>query len=409
MAKLNKTLIQRGISKVAKTKKQVTLQDGDGLELRLGTKNLGRGQWVLQMCVNGERFRLHLGYYDHNNQDAGMTITEARAKALEAKMNARNQDMKIVRGVHRNYLSDGSEPIEKYVYEHYWVAQSKKSASKVRSAKATVELLEKAKIIDKPADHLNMQNLLPYMRDLYGDKPGTARLICQELAIISRGLSKLYDTQVRMFDPKLVCGVHKIQSRVGVPIGELDTWFENLKTVPKESAASMVSILLTLCRPNESIGIVQEWIDPETNAVTIPAEKMKCRRDHLIPITPLFQRVLNYMLEHGSYTYNFIARHFQRTRPRDEYTLHGFRSIGATALHEKFGDMPHIVERCLAHETKGRIEKVYNRYNYLDEMRTVRNGWEELLTEQTKIVAFIEYLEDPSQQPHNNTPIKLNS
>lgn len=151
---------------------------------------------------------------------------------------------------------------------------------------------------------------------------------------------------------------------------------------------------LTFCRPGEIRHA--EWceIDFCSAMWTIPAEKMKIREEHKVPLSKQAVHVLN---EIKPLTGNgrFIF-HGQRSKERplsevgvisalrimgyskEQMTAHGFRSTASTLLNE-MGYKFDVIEAQLAHRGHDRIRAIYNRAEYMDERRQLMQAWADYL------------------------------
>lgn len=135
-----------------------------------------------------------------------------------------------------------------------------------------------------------------------------------------------------------------------------------------------------------------EWqeINFENSLWTIPAHRMKMKRDHIVPLSKQAQGILEelYPLTNKS---NYIfptIRSFQR--PMSENTLnaalrrlgyskedmssHGFRTMASTRLHE-MGWPSRVIEFQLAHVDKNKVRGIYNRAEYLEERTRMMQFW----------------------------------
>lgn len=54
--------------------------------------------------------------------------------------------------------------------------------------------------------------------------------------------------------------------------------------------------------------------------------------------------------------------------------MHGFRSMGSTVLNEK-GYRPDVIEKALAHAGEDKIRAIYNRAEYMEERKTMLQGY----------------------------------
>ena len=126
----------------------------------------------------------------------------------------------------------------------------------------------------------------------------------------------------------------------------------------------------------------------------IPAERMKMRRQHVVPLTrqvvELFQSMRQFS-GGGRLVFPGLA---SRTRPlsdvgllnalrrmgyaRGEMTVHGFRSLASTLLNER-GYPPDWIEAQLAHAERNSVRNAYNRAQYLPERRRMMQEWADYL------------------------------
>ncbi|EIM4565585.1 tyrosine-type recombinase/integrase [Escherichia coli] len=142
-------------------------------------------------------------------------------------------------------------------------------------------------------------------------------------------------------------------------------------------------VMLTGVRTQEMRFATWEEINLEKGIWEIPAERMKMRRPHIVPLSTqvieIFQQ-LKPITEH--YPYIFIGRN-NRTKPiskesvsqviellgyKGRATGHGFRHTMSTILHEH-GFNSAWIELQLAHADRNNIRGTYNHALYLDKRR----------------------------------------
>jgi len=144
-------------------------------------------------------------------------------------------------------------------------------------------------------------------------------------------------------------------------------------------------LLLTGQRRNEVSALRWEYIDEKTRTITLPAALTKNHRGHTFPYGDMVQCILNPIASKEGYlfpargtneerSFNGWSKSFasfsgslERVQP---FTLHDLRRTFATNLAH-LGVAPHIVERLLNHSsgTISGVAAIYNRFNYMDEMR----------------------------------------
>jgi len=139
-----------------------------------------------------------------------------------------------------------------------------------------------------------------------------------------------------------------------------------------------------------------EWseMDLEGALWRIPAERMKAREAHLVPlstqslallselkpITGAGSKVFPSLRSHerpiSNNTLNAALRRLGYST--DEMVAHGFRSMASTCLNEQ-GWHPDLIELQLAHAERNQVRAAYNRAQRLGERRTMMQAWADYL------------------------------
>jgi integrase len=149
--------------------------------------------------------------------------------------------------------------------------------------------------------------------------------------------------------------------------------------------------LHTMTRPAEAATTRWADIDFEKKIWTIPAERMKKRRTHMIPLTEQALALLEAIKPYsGHREYVFPADRNPRTHCNSQtanmalkrmgfegrLVSHGMRSIASTILNEK-GFEPELIEVALAHVDKDEVRSAYNRADYIERRRPMMAWWSE--------------------------------
>ena len=142
-----------------------------------------------------------------------------------------------------------------------------------------------------------------------------------------------------------------------------------------------------------------EWaeIDSDDRVWSIPAEKMKMRRPHCVPLSrQVFELLeeLHYFTGHGRYLFpsfrtsrrcmseNTVSAALRRLGySREEMTAHGFRATAATLLNQSGLWHPDAIERQLAHLDANATRRIYTRGEYWDERVRMMQHWSDYLDE----------------------------
>ena len=151
---------------------------------------------------------------------------------------------------------------------------------------------------------------------------------------------------------------------------------------------------LVFTRPTELRAAQWDEFDLEAAEWRIPAERMKMRRSHIVPLSAQSVAILRELQPWtGTGRYLFPSVRTE-ARPlsdatmlnalrrmgyqKDEMSVHGFRSIASTLLNE-LGYNRDWIERQLAHGERNEVRAAYNYAEYLPERRKMMQEWADYL------------------------------
>lgn len=172
--------------------------------------------------------------------------------------------------------------------------------------------------------------------------------------------------------------------------------------------------LHTMVRPGEAAGTRWDEIDLEQELWTIPAERMKRKHQHTVPLTPQALTILKEMqpvsghrihvfpgdrdpkLHINPYTANMALK---RMNFGGRLVAHGFRSISSTILNECAFDAD-VIEAALSHVNGNEVRAAYNRAEYLERRRAMMCWWSKYIEEAATLSATV------SRQTVNLTHIR---
>ena len=145
---------------------------------------------------------------------------------------------------------------------------------------------------------------------------------------------------------------------------------------------SMNLLPYLMCRPGELRHMEWPELDFEARVWIVPADKMKCGREHRVPLSLQALVILESMKEYSTgakYVFHGIRA---KDRPLSENTFnsvlrgvgydktqmvsHGFRGMASSLLNEQ-GWNPDAIEAQLAHQQSDKVRAAYNRAQYWDE------------------------------------------
>ena len=146
-----------------------------------------------------------------------------------------------------------------------------------------------------------------------------------------------------------------------------------------------------MTRPVEAATTSWADIDLDKKTWTIPAERMKKRRAHVIPLTEHALALLETIKPYsGHRELVFPADRDPRTHCNSQtanmalkrmgfegrLVSHGMRSMASTILNEQGWD-PELIEVALAHVDKDEVRSAYNRAHYIERRRPMMIWWSE--------------------------------
>jgi integrase len=153
-------------------------------------------------------------------------------------------------------------------------------------------------------------------------------------------------------------------------------------------------LLLTGQRRGETTALKWDYIDLERGTIFLPRAITKNNRDHLIPLGELgrshiasIPRACEYLFPARGYSdrpycgWSKGKAALDRAYVLPQWGLHDIRRTVATNL-AALNTPPHVVEKLLNHAsgTISGVAAIYNRFQYLDEMRDGLTKWEARLT-----------------------------
>lgn len=176
-------------------------------------------------------------------------------------------------------------------------------------------------------------------------------------------------------------------------VQELKTLVHQAKKVDVDITVinALLTIIYTAQRRQEIIRATWNEIDFKNKIWTIPAERMKMKDKHEIPISTSVFEILN---KQKAFQSNFIFPSRKRDNSinlaaplaliyhmgyKGQQTLHGFRHSFSTITNSKRFQDWELIEAQLSHKIRG-VRGVYNKSNYLNERSELMQWYDDLIT-----------------------------
>ena len=195
---------------------------------------------------------------------------------------------------------------------------------------------------------------------------------------------------------------HKSTPNPSLEWGQLPQFFEDLER--NEPGAAVVTLLavkvlvMTFLRGGSLTPARWEEFDLKKDLWTIPAERMKTGRHHLVPLTDPLKDVLETLRSfNGDQEYVFFSprgrtfphvhrdslnNHLKNMGYKGLTTAHGFRHLALTAGQEVLKVDHEIIQRQMAHTFGDKIRGSYDKSQMMEERRDFMVAWSDALLEQ---------------------------
>jgi integrase len=356
--------------------------DGDNLYLRVRTG--GARYWSLRITIDGKRRELGLGPFPT------LSLADARDKARAWK----------------RHLFDGLDPreierrdgltVERAARDFFDAQRAAWSDGHAARWWGMVERHLLPQIGNRHLGEVTPVQLLELFGPMWTAQHETAKRLLQRLGAIYEhaAASGLYTGQnpttgLRRALPKVQGTTAHFSA---MPWQDVPAFFARLTARRSTTAAALAFGILTAARSGEVRGARWAEIDLEAGTWTIPAQRMKARRPHVVPMSdpaiavldrmrglspdlvfPSPQRVRDGHAADRPLSSVAVDRLLGRMGVQDA-TAHGFRTSFRTWCGDHGVDRE-IAELSLAHRIGNAVEQAYARSDLLDRRRGVMARW----------------------------------
>jgi integrase len=181
--------------------------------------------------------------------------------------------------------------------------------------------------------------------------------------------------------------VAPVEHHAALPFSEVPAFFLRLQAADGLGARALEMAVLTAGRTNEVLGATWAEVDLDSALWTIPAARMKARREHRVPLSAPAVALLNklYTIKRGKHVFagqregkalsNMALLMTLRRLKRPDLTAHGFRSTFRDWAAESTGHPSEVVEMALAHAVGDKVEAAYRRGDLFEKRRKLMDDW----------------------------------
>jgi len=389
MAKIVTPLNDTKIKQAKPKDKEYNLSDGNGLMLRV--KPNGSKLWLFNYYRPFSKKRANIGF----GQYPEVTLAAARNKRAEARtLISKDIDPKTHKEELNNQKKEALENTFGVLAEKWLIL--KRQQVKPETAEKSYQSLTKhilPSLYKLPIESIKPKLIIDILQPVANKGSlETVKRLCRIINEIMRlavasgiieinylsDITKLFPapkkTNMPTIEPKRL---PELMSRLSIA------------NITRTTRCLIEWQLHTMTRPIETATARWEDIDLEKKVWVIPAERMKMKKPHTIPLTPQTLALLEVIHSmSGNREYLFISHIDPRKHANSatanmalkrmgfagELVSHGLRALASTTLNEQ-GFEPDVIEAALAHIDKNEVRRAYNRAEYLERRRTLMCWW----------------------------------
>jgi integrase len=362
--------------------------DGNGLYLVVDPS--GAKRWVLRTVVKSKRRDIGLGGVSL------VSLNEAREKA----------------GSYRKIAREGGDPLadkrkaelsiptfsaaaEKVFEEHKGSWHNEKHAAQwITTLRTYVFPI----LGNRAVDQIEAPDVLRVLGPIWLTKPETARRVRQRIGTVLDWAKvagyRIGENPVDGVSKGLPKQGGKDNHHAALAYPDVPGFVEALSQTGVSEVARLAFefLILTASRTNEVLGMMWQEVDDVGRTWTVPAERMKAKRIHRVPLSPRCAEILDRAKQIGVQSaFVFPGRSGDKPlsnmvflmtlrRMNLEVTAHGFRSSFRDWAAEQTNFPREVCETALAHAVENRVEAAYRRSDLFEKRRELMADWANYVT-----------------------------
>ena len=369
----------QGVKSLKPAKKSVEYIDSTrnhgegGLGLRISPK--GKRTWFLAYTIQGKNKRFTLGTFPE--------LSLAKARELATLKYATVKEGGDPHQEKKEYQEAETFDDLWKTYLRHPETKACKEATRKENQRKYDQLIKPAlgnmKVVDIRRKHLNT------LLDSYAEKaPVSANRLHALLSVVFNRIALEKEwIETNPMPVKKPFSKEKARSRTLTDKEICDLWKHLEENIFKQNPPDILKmILLTAQRPTEVMGMTWEEVNMDEAVWTIPENRTKTGNIHMVPLSKQVMAILRNRESNNS-PYVFPSNHGSKTGytanihkaryaiidklKMEKWGAHDLRRTARTIMG-RLKVKPYIAEKVLNHSV-GKIEGIYDRYDYLDEKR----------------------------------------
>jgi integrase len=371
-------------------------EDGGGL--RLIVSGSGAKKWVFRFTLNGKRREMGLGSFPD------IDLVRVRTRASECRnMVKEGTDPIEARKIEPEKVPDFTSCAARFIRAH---RQGWKNAKHARQWVSTLKTYARPVIGSRQVDAIETKHILEILTPIWTTKTETAKRVQSRIENILNfaGAHKYRDApnparwrgHLDMMLPK-PSSVKAVTHHPAMPYTDVPAFMGKLSNNGCVSALALRLLIMTATRTSEILKAQWSEIDLEAAVWSIPAERMKAKREHRVPLTDAMITDLKALprIEGNPYLFpgarygkplsNMALLQLMRgmsygvNGEHGDYVPHGFRSSFRDWSGEVSNFPRDVAEMALAHTIVNKVEAAYRRGDLFEKRRLMMDAWSNYL------------------------------
>lgn len=383
--------------KSAKPKnKTYKLADGGGLYLEITTT--GSKLWRMKYRIHGKEKRLSLGIYPivtlaeaREGRDAAKKLlnqnvdpsADKQEQKKEAARNAENTFKALALEWHENFKHKWTQRHADTVLRRLEIDIFPEIGSMPITEIKPSHIIEALKKVQKRGAFEPAHRLRQYCAQIFRHAiihEITTSNPAAEIGAVLKPVKKKHYACLEIKEiPELLYAIERNNARLH-----------------NDTRHAIRLLMLTFVRTKELIESTWDEFDLENAQWIIPAQRMKMRNEHIVPLSRQAIEILQELKERNErwqwvfpghhsprkhMSNNTILKGLGRMGFQGRMTGHGFRALAMTTIKEKLDYRHEVIDRQLAHAPQSMVQRAYDRAQFLDERKVMMQEWADYLDE----------------------------
>lgn len=403
---------------VSKKKEPGVYCDGGGLNLQIGPS--GGKSWLFRYMLNGKAKVMGLGPIKT------VSLPDARAKALECRRQLMegkdpNDERRAIMTAKR--IADArrmtfQQCAEAYINAHRHAWKNKKHVSQWENTLRDYAYPTMGRL---PVDIIDTDLVVKCLSGIWTEKTETANRVRGRIeTVLDWATSSKYrqgenPARWRGHLKNLLAAPTKIAPvthHPALPYDQIAEFMKALRAMEGVSARALEFLILTASRTTETIKAQWQEINIEKSLWTIPANRMKAKREHRVHLSKRALEIVGEM--QSKREGDFVFPGTRESRPlssmamlmvlrrmkRNDLTVHGFRSTFRDWASEVSIYPAEVAEMALAHVVPDKTEAAYRRGDLLQKRIDFMEDWAKYCSNSSKDGRVIQIRKTRQVAPH---------